>query len=108
MANTYKVLGQLSPAATTLTDLYTVPAATSAVCSTLTVCNRNGSTSFSVAVRAGGASISNEHYIIYDAYVNSFDTLFFTLGITLGAGDVISVYSDTAVLSFSLFGTEIS
>jgi hypothetical protein len=36
MTTTYKVLGQVNPSATTNTDLYTVPSATSAVCSTLT------------------------------------------------------------------------
>jgi len=108
MANVYKVLGQVSPTATTNTTLYTVPAATSAVCSTLIVCNRNGSTSFRVAIRPAGATLADEHYIIYDSYINSYDTLFFTLGITLSATDVVTVYADTAVLSFSLYGTEIS
>ena len=66
MANTYKVLGQSSPAATTLTSLYTVPAATSAVTSTLTVCNYGVSTTVRVAVRPAGAGIANQHYIIYE------------------------------------------
>jgi hypothetical protein len=40
MATTYKVLGQLNPAATTPTTLYTVPASTSTVVSTITICNQ--------------------------------------------------------------------
>jgi len=39
MANTYKVLGQSNPSETTATTLYTVPSATSAVCSTIAICN---------------------------------------------------------------------
>ena len=39
MATTYKVLGQSNPAATTLTTLYTVPAATQAVISSISVAN---------------------------------------------------------------------
>ena len=39
MPQTHKVLGQSNPAATTLTTLYTVPASTSAVVSTLVICN---------------------------------------------------------------------
>jgi len=108
MANTYKVLGQVSPAATTLTTLYTVPSATSTVCSTLVVCNRGSMTSVRVAVRPAGASISNEHYIVYDPIINSNDTLFLTLGISLAATDVVSVYSDSTNISFSLFGQEIA
>ena len=46
MATTYKVLGQSNPAATTATTLYTVPAATSAIASTITICNQSTSNDF--------------------------------------------------------------
>ena len=108
MANTYKVLGQSSPAATTLTSLYTVPAATSAVTSTLTVCNYGVSTTVRVAVRPAGAGIANQHYIIYETAVNANDTLFFTIGLSLATTDVVSVYAGTATVSFNLYGTEIT
>ena len=108
MATTYKVLGQSAPSATTNTDLYTVPSATSAVCSTLAICNRGASTAFRVAVRPAGASIANQHYIVYDNYVNQYDTVFLTLGVTLAATDVVTIYAGAANLSFSLFGSEIS
>ena len=52
MATAYKVLGQSNPAATTLTTLYTVPAVTSAVCSTLSICNVGVSTTFRADRRA--------------------------------------------------------
>lgn len=108
MATTYKVLGQLAPAATTNTDLYTVPGATAAVCSTVAICNRGTSTTFRLAVRPAGATIANQHFIVYDNYINQNDTVFLTLGITLAATDVVTVYAGTANLSFSLFGSEIA
>lgn len=108
MATTYKVLGQSAPSATSNTTLYTVPSATSAVCSTLAVCNRGASTNFRVAVRPGGASIADQHYIVYDNYVNQYDTIFLTLGVTLAATDVVTIYAGAATLSFSLFGSEIT
>jgi hypothetical protein len=108
MASVYKVLGQSAPAATTLTSLYTAPAATSAVCSTLVVCNRGVTTTFRVAVRPAGAAIANQHYIAYDAIVDQYDTVFLTLGITLAATDVVSVYAGTTTVSFSLFGSELT
>ena len=108
MASIYKVLGQSAPSATTNTDLYTVPSATSTVCSTLVICNRGASTSFRVAVRPAGATLVDQHYIVYDNYVNQYDTVFLTLGITLAATDVVTIYAGAATLSFSLFGTEIS
>lgn len=108
MPQTHKVLGQTNPSATTLTTLYTVPSATSAVCSTLSVCATGASATFRVAVRPGGASISTSHYLIYDASVNGNDSVLLTLGITLAASDVVSVYASSASVAFSLFGVEIT
>lgn len=108
MAIAYKVLGQSNPAATTLTTLYTVPSATSAVISTISVCNLGVSTTFRVAIRPAGASIANQHYVVYDNYVNANDTVFLTIGATLATTDVISVYAGTANVSFNAFGSEIT
>lgn len=107
MATSYKVLGQSNPAATTLTTLYTVPSATQAVGSTISICNQGVDTTFRVAVRPAGASISAQHYLVYDAAITASDAIMMTLGITLGTTDVVSVYAGTATVSFSLFGSEI-
>lgn len=109
MATTYKVLGQLNPSATSLTTLYTVPAATSAVVSTLMVCNQAGtSATFRVAVRPAGASITAQQYLSYDTAIPANDSIALTLGITLATTDVVSVYASTTTLSFNLFGSEIT
>ena len=108
MSTTYKVLGQVNPAATTLTTLYTVPASTSSVASTLAVCNLGVSTTVRVAVRPAGASIENKHYIVYDSSLNQYDSIFLTIGVTLATTDVVSVYAGTANVSFNLSGSEIT
>jgi hypothetical protein len=109
MPTAYKVLGQQSPSATTLTSLYTVPAATSAVISTITVANlANASGTFRIAVRPAGEAIANKHYIVYDITIAALDTLTLTLGITLGTTDVLSVYASSATMAFAAYGSEIS
>ena len=109
MPTTYKVLGQSAPAATTNTNLYSVPAATSAVISTIVVANRVGtSATYRIAIRPAGAAIANEHYIAYDVIIGAADSTTLTLGITLAATDVITIYASTANLSFSVFGSEIT
>jgi hypothetical protein len=108
MAIVYKVLGQSNPSATTNTTLYTVPAGNSAVCSTLTVCNLSGTTAnFRIAIRPAGATISNQHYINYDTQVPGNDSIAITIGLSLAATDVVTVFSNTATVAFSLFGSEI-
>lgn len=106
MATAYKVLGQSAPSATTNTDVYTVPSSTSTVVSTIVVCNRSTSTNFRIAIRPAGAAIANQHYIVYDNYVNQYDSVFLTIGATLAATDVVTVYAGTANVSFTLFGSE--
>lgn len=108
MTISYKVLGQSNPNATTNTTLYTVPASNSAVISTLTVCNLSGTVAnYRIAVRPAGATLSNAQYISYDSQVPGSDTISLTLGMTLAATDVVTVYANTATVSFNLFGSEI-
>jgi glucose-6-phosphate dehydrogenase assembly protein OpcA len=109
MPTAYKVLGQVTPSATTDTTLYTVPSSTSAVVATISVCNRGtASGTFRIAVRPAGASIAAEHYIVFDAALGANATAPFTLGVTLATTDVVTVRASTADFSFSAFGSEIS
>ena len=109
MATTYKVLGQVNPSATTATTLYTVPSSTETVVSTIAVANQAASAAtYRIAIRPAGATLSNEHYIAYDSTVGANDSTMLTIGITLAATDVITVYASTADTSFSAFGSEIS
>lgn len=108
MPTIYKVLGQVVPSAATNTTLYTVPAATSAVCSTISIANLGVSTTFRIAVRPAGATLANQHYIVYDSAVNAGDSVFLTIGVSLAATDVVTVFAETATVAFNLFGSEIS
>lgn len=109
MASTYKVLGQSNPAANTLTSLYTVPAATSTVVSTIAVCNQSDTaTTFRLAVRVNGEALSIKQYINYDTPLPGNDTITLTIGMTLAAGDVISIHAGSALVSFNAFGSEVA
>ena len=109
MPTAYKVLGQSAPSATTATTLYTVPSATETVVSTVTVCNRGSSAgTFRISVRPNGASLANQHYIVYDASCAAKDTITLTLGLTIDASDVLEVYASTGDFSFNAFGSELS
>lgn len=110
MPTTYKVLGQSAPAATTATSLYTVPAATQAIISTINVVNTHASTAdvIRIAVRPDGATLANEHYLVYGLSLSAGATFTYTGGITVNATDVITVYSTNGTSSFSAFGSEIA
>ena len=109
MATSYKVLGQSAPSATTATTLYTVPAATEAVISSITVVNRGSSDgTYRIAVRPNGATLSNEHYVIFDASLPAKATDALTLGITMDATDILEVYASSTDFSFNAFGSEVA
>jgi hypothetical protein len=109
MAYIYKVLGQSAPSATTNTDIYTVGSGKQAIVSTITVANRSATArTYRIAIRPAGATLANQHYIAYDVSLAPNDTTPLTLGVTLTATDVVTVYASTADLSFGIFGSEIS
>ena len=107
--NTFKVLGQVCPSATTATTLYPVPSLTSAVVSTITVANLGGSSAtYRISVRPAAAAQTNAMYIAYDVTVGANDTTTLTLGITLATTDVVTVYASTATVAFNAYGSEIA
>jgi glucose-6-phosphate dehydrogenase assembly protein OpcA len=109
MPNVYKVLGQSNPSATTATTLYTVPSSTSTVVSTIMVTNQGSSAgTFRIAIRPAGETLANKHYIAFDVTIAALDSVAVTVGLTLATTDIITVYSSTATMSFSAYGSEIS
>jgi hypothetical protein len=109
MATTYKVLGQSNPSATTATTLYTCPAGTQTVVSTIMVCNQ-GATSgtYRIAIRPNGASLAKEHYVAYDVSIGANTSVGYTAGFTIDASDVVTIYASSADFSFQAFGSEIA
>lgn len=103
-----KILGQAAPGATTETTLYTVPANTTTVISSIVICNRNTTTltTFRISVAQGGGATANKDYLYYDVLIPGADTFIATVGITLAAADVVRVYAGNANLSFNAFGEE--
>lgn len=85
MANTYKILGQVAASGSVNTDLYTAPNNAIAITSTLSACALGNSSYVRVAAVPSGQSIALKNYIMYDTYVNQYDSLFLTLGMTLAS-----------------------
>jgi hypothetical protein len=111
MASSYKTLGQLDLTDATLTTLYTCPASTETVISTIIIANRTAAAdTFRLALRTDGDAISDKHYLAYDVPVAANDSTTLTLGITMQATDVLSARagSVSSELSFNAFGAEVT
>jgi hypothetical protein len=108
MANVYNILGQLNPVPTTEEVLYLVPSSTSAVCSSIVVCNwGTTNTTFRISLSINSTPTDMKDYLYYDVAIAGNDTFIATIGITLGSSWEIRVYSGNNKLSYTVFGTEI-
>lgn len=108
MATARTILGQANPAATTDAVLYTSPALTDTVCSTLVVSETNGvAATVRICVSSAGATTTAaSRSIAWDVAVPANGVLTFTLGITLGAAHTVIVRSSTANVTYTLFGQQ--
>ena len=104
----YKV-AQSNPAASTPANLYTVPSATSAVISTLTVCNFGTAVAvYDLRIRPAGATATDAHLLASGVAIAPNETAFITAGVALSATDVVTVEADTDDVTFMAFVSEIS
>lgn len=105
--DTYKTLGQAVSVVSTDVDVYTVPASTTAIVSALCIANRGGTDDVVfVYVRVAGAATANKQLILPGKRVPANGVVNVIEGLTLGAGDVITINAGTANLSASAFGVE--
>lgn len=109
MSTTYKILGQSEPAATTEVDLYTVPAATASIVSSVVICNKAATEgTYRVYVSPAGAATADKNYLVFDSILEAKGVVALTLGITLAATDELRVFASSADFTFNAFGTELS
>lgn len=109
MADTLKILGSSNPAATTLTDVYTVPALTSTSVSSVVVCNRGATpVTFRLSVAAAGAADALNQYLFYDQSLDARSSFIATIGVTLATTDKIRAFVSAANVSINVFGVEVS
>jgi len=110
MAETYKRLGTLTSTGTITTadTLYTVPAATTGVVSTVVVCNQTASAqTYRICVNTT-AAFATSGYLMFGATVPANDSTFLSIGIGLSATNVLVCSSSSASVSFNAFGAEIT
>lgn len=97
---------------TTYANLYNTGAASTAVVSTITICNTaSTSATFRIAVvpaSASAAAPSASNWIVYDSSIIGNDTISLTIGLTLGNSQFIRVSSSANTITFAGFISEIT
>lgn len=108
MPTVRKILGQSKPAATTDATLYTVPALTDTVISSIVVAESNGvAATFRVCVdSAGGTTTVVGKALAWNVAIPANGIVTLVLGITLAAAATVVVQASTANCTFTAFGQE--
>lgn len=105
MADVFGALAQVYPAATTLTNSYTVPTGKRATVEVV-MCNQGGASAAArVSHAIGGAADTSKQYLVYGVLITASDTRV-SGRFTVNAGDIIRVWSDTGTISFNINGVE--
>ena len=113
MPLSYKILGQALPTAGANVELYKVPTGAQTVISTVNVCNQStGLSKFRLSVRSANVAETGSQFLAYDTTIGVGDAVVLTMGMTLGnagtTGDTVYVSANTSLVSFNLFGSEIT
>ena len=110
MATIYKNAQiQGTAAVGTYATLYNTSASTSAVISTIAICNTSSSSqTFRIGIMGSAGTPGAAEWLVQDTAVAAKDTTFLTLGVTLGNSQFIRVSSSANTVAFSAYISEIS
>lgn len=111
----YKILGQITTTANSITNVYVVPATTSASIGTITVCNgTQNDVVLDLASRPSTEALAAKHYIVKGITLPAADTLIIDSGITLNTGAILAANTTganaaacAAGISVHAYGVEI-
>ena len=94
----YKILGQIQPSGNILTTIYTVPASTNTVVTTITICNQSANTvSINVAANVSGSAVTTRNFIVSGYSLGASETLVLEPRISLNVGSILSANITGAV-----------
>ena len=108
----YKILGQIQTTANVLTTIYTVPASTNTVVTTITICNQSANTvSVNVAANVSGSAVTTKNFIVSGYAIGAAETLVLEPRVSLNVGSILSANitgaNASSNISINAFGVEI-
>jgi len=109
MAQTYEILGQLSPTANTLTNVFVTGASSSAIVGTITIYNLSeANATYSLMVRPINETLANKHFIIRGGILPARELITITGAVTMNANAILAANTHGSSVSFNAYGVEIT
>ena len=104
----YKILGQIATTANAITNVYVVPATTSASIGTITVCNgTQNDVLFDLVMRPSTEALATKHYLLKSITIPAADTLILDSGVTLNTGAILAANTIGANAGASAAGVSV-
>ena len=108
MAQIYEILGQVSPTANTLTNVFVTNATTSAIVGTITISNFSDvNASYSLVVRPINETLANKHFIVRGGVLPARELITITGAVTMNTNAILAANTSGGSVSFNAFGVEI-
>jgi hypothetical protein len=110
MSETFKISQvQGTAGLTTYATLYSTPASTEAIISTIAICNTaSANATYRIGIMGSAGTPGAAQWLVHGATVAANDTVFLTVGITLDPQKFIRISSSANTVTFSAFVSEIS
>jgi hypothetical protein len=110
MATDYTRAGIQGTSSTgTYATLYEAPAGTTAVISTIAICNTASATlTYRIGFASSAGTPAAADWLVYDGTAAGNDTIFLTVGVSIPAGTFIRVSSSATTSAFQAFISEVS
>ena len=120
MAQTYKILGQVTPTQNTLTNVYVTGATANAVVSTIYICNQSAAyANVDIVIQPINETLGNKHFILQNQLLGAADTIILNLNITMNSSVILAANAEfrageannqlsASNVSISAFGVEIT
>lgn len=109
MAQSYNILGQLSPTANTLTNVYVTGASTSSIVGTIVIHNfSDANASYSLVVRPINEALATKHFIVRGGVLPAREQISITGAVTMNSSVILAANTNSGSISFNAYGVEIT
>jgi len=109
MAQSYNILGQLSPTANTLTNVYVTGASTSSIVGTIAIHNfSDANASYSLVVRPINEALATKHFIVRGGVLPAREQISITGAVTMNSNVILAANTSGGSVSFNAYGVEIT
>ena len=108
MAQIYEILGQVSPTANTLTNVFVTGASSSSIVGTITISNfSDANATYSLVVRPINETLANKHFIVRGGILPARELITITGAVTMNANAILAANTSGGSVSFNAYGVEI-